>query len=178
MADEGHPRHPPAPKAKPNCLRAAGISCLAAAIVGVAIGLWIVNLISRNPALKKAYTEAQAVAQCQMNLQNPRSEQDVSGALERYARRNSKYPTSLEELYPDFLEERAVLHCPADPRPESTVSYEYTPPSADDSPSAIVIECDRHVVVKGQPPWTLQLRRDGRIVRHQPVPRTSPVEPK
>jgi hypothetical protein len=75
--------------------------------------------------------------------------QEIGGALSRYAVRNQKYPEKLADLYPEFLENRSALHCPSDPSPSSTVSYDYFPPKIDSPDSTIVLTCRRHALMKG-----------------------------
>ena len=140
-----------------NCLRAVGVSCLVVVIAGIAMGFFFVNLLTKNPVFRRIYKEAQSIAQCQLNLQ------EIGGALDRYSRRNGKYPATLEELYPNFLEKRSFLHCPADPRRINVISYKYTPPTIKSPPSTTVIECKRHVVLEGQPPWIVSLHKDGKV---------------
>ena len=158
MTHEGYRGVSPA-STQSSCLRTTGITCLVAVVVGIAIIVWLVTMVTKYPALRHA-------AECQANLQNPDpdNQQDISGALERYARKKGKYPASLEELYPNFLENRKILHCPADKRPVRIVSYEYTPPAVKAPPSVVVIRCDRHVIISGRPPLVLLLHKDGKIV--------------
>lgn len=163
------PSEPPiAPTTRSNCLRTAGITCLVLVVAGAALGLWFVNMMTKNPAVRQAYKGARLIADCQVNLEQ------IGGALERYSRRNEKYPSSLAELHPNFLENKAALHCPADRRPLEVISYDYDPPSPKDSPDTPVIECKRHVVVEGQPPWTLTLQKDGRVIKQGYIPREPP----
>ena len=171
MTDEGHPAGPAAPGARPNCLRTVGITCLVSLVVGVAIVAWIAIMISKNPTFRQVYSGAYLAAECQKNLQHPdpHNTQDISGALERYARRNGKYPASLKELYPNFLENRRTLHCPADSRPVGVVSYEYTPPAMNAPPTTVVIRCGRHAIIRGQPPLVLLLYKDGRVCTQKPA---------
>ncbi|HUV04134.1 MAG TPA: hypothetical protein VMX94_03405 [Armatimonadota bacterium] len=131
---------------------------MVAVVIGIAVIVWLVTMVSKYPALRHA-------AECQANLQNPdpKNQQDISGALERYARKKGKYPAGLEELHPNFLENRKILHCPADKRPVRIVSYEYAPPAMNAPPGTVVIRCDRHVIIRGRPPLALMLHKDGRI---------------
>lgn len=166
------------PVRRSDCLRTAGITCLVLVVVGAGIALWIAGMVYKNPTMKRVYNSAQFVAQCQMNLQHPNNAhgQSIGAALERYVRRNGEYPASLADLYPDFLEDRSVLHCPADERPEDVVSYEYIRPKVDDPGGTIVVRCKRHVVIEGQPPVVLMLDKDGRIKRQGYERITQPAE--
>ena len=163
------PVRPSAPTTKSNCLRVAGITCLVVVVIGILIGVWIFNALSKNPAFQKAYKEAQLRTQCKENLE------EIGGALQRYSRRNGKYPATLAELCPNFLENEAALHCPADRRPDPY--YEYYAPAVDALPTAVVAECKRHTVLENQPPWKLSLRKDGKVILKGYSPRGGPPEP-
>lgn len=160
MTEDSYPTGSTARTTQSNCLKAAGITCLIVVIVGLALVIWTVTLVTRNPAIKRAYNQSKLVVQCQMNLQ------EIGGALERYSKRNGQYPGTLDELYPSFITKKEILHCPSDPRPKNTVSYEYHQPAMDAPGSFTVVECKRHVVVEGQPPWTISLFKDGRVTKH------------
>ena len=166
MTNEDHsfPLIAPVTNNKSSCVKTAGITCLAALIAGIIVVIWSVNYVLRNPALSKAFSEAQLMAQCQIQLQ------EIGGALERYSKRNEKYPAGLAELYPNFLEKRSVLHCPADRRAKDVVSYEYTPLAMDAPPATVVVECKHHIMIKDQPPWTISLYKNGRVGRQTYMP--------
>jgi len=178
MANEIQPVEPTAPRTKSNCLVAVGVTCLVIVIVGVLLLLWFVRMMTKNPAIQQAYSGARLVAECQFHLQNPNSPQNISAALERFKTRNGRYPDKLDDVCPDFLDNRAILHCPADTRPKDVVSYEYYPPPVDAPGSSVVVECKRHVIVKGQPPMVLMLTKDGKVLRSNFTPSTGPAEPK
>ena len=178
MSNEVRPPETTAPRTKSNCLMAAGITCLVLVIVGVLVLLWIIRMVGTNPTFKQAFSGAKMVAECQFHLQNPNNPQNISAALERYRTRNGRYPDKLEDLCPDFLENRAILHCPADSRPTDVVSYEYTKPAPDAPGSTVVVECNRHILIEGQPPHVLSLTKDGRILKPNFMSHTSPMETK
>jgi len=146
-------------------------------IVGIAVAFWIYRMMAKNPAIRQAYGQARFVAECQMHLQNPNSPDDIADALERYAKRNGKYPASLEELHPNFLANKAILHCPADPHPNNTVSYEYYPPAIHAPGTTIVVQCRRHRVFEDQPPLVLSLYKNGQVAKQGYTPRSGPAEP-
>ena len=160
MANEGYPRPP---STQSTCLKAAGITCLVVVVVGIAFAALAAFVILRNPAVKRG----RLALQCRMNLQNPNEAQDISDALERYVRRNGKYPARLEDLYPNFLEEKTILHCPADPRPADVASYQYTPPAMDALPSIVVVKCYRHRIIPDQPPLVILLRKNGQLTMQE-----------
>jgi type II secretory pathway pseudopilin PulG len=153
-------------------VRAAGIGCLALIIVAFLSGLWIARLVTKNPVMHKVWSESQRIAQCQLQLQ------EIGGALDRYNSRNGKYPASLDELYPVFLEKKETLHCPSAPGPKDTPSYEYTPPDANTPADAAVAVCNLHVIIEGQPPLTITLLKNGTVVRKTPKIHGSPTAPK
>ena len=178
MANEDASTQPTAPSTRSSCLKTAGITCLVVLILGTAVVLWGFKQLLKNPAFNKAFSAGRSMSQCQMNLQNPGSGQDISDALERYAKRNGRYPAGLAELYPNFLENKAVLHCPADSRPADTVSYDYRPPDVNAPPTTVVVECRRHTILEGQPPWVIFLRKDGKVLKEGYKPRSGPPEPR
>lgn len=162
-----------------NCLKTAGITCLVVLVIMIAVGAWIIHTMSRNETIRTAFSGARLVAECQTNLRDPApgAHQDVSRAIDRYVRRHGKYPNSLDELYPTFLEDRTCLHCPADASDKDTISYEYTQPAMDAPGDTVIVECRRHVLVQGQPPLVLQLLKDGRVLRQGYIPRGERTEP-
>ena len=166
------PIRPTRPNTGSNCLKSCATAALVVFVAAVALILLFKDSIVENPMVKTAMV----AAECQGNLSNPANEQNISAALDRYVTRNGRYPETLEELYLTYLKNRNVLHCPADPRPKNIVSYKYTPPEVDAPGSTVVIECDRHKIVEGQPPLVLHLLKDGRVDR--PMPETRPPTPK
>lgn len=178
MPNVDFPAEPAPPRTKSNCLAASGITCLVLLIISVLGFIWIARMVTKNPAANQFYNEAKLIAQCQLNLQDPGGAQDVYDALERYSTRYGKYPAKLADLYPTFLEDKSVLHCPADPRPKDVVSYDYTPPAPDAPGPTVMVECKRHVLMEGQPPLILKLRKDGQIDKQNFVPTTKTVKPR
>ena len=167
MTNEDMPVPAPAPK-KSSCMRALAITLLIAVVVAVLVMFWVFKYLFKNEAFQKAFNQAQARQQCKANLE------EIGGALERYSRRNKAYPTSLDQLYPNFLENKAVLHCPADPN--QGVSYDYYPPAMNAPGTTLVAECRRHVAFENQPPWKLQLFKDGKVISQGYLPRSAPEE--
>lgn len=156
----------------PGCWKSLGITCLVVAVVGIALLIWGFFSISKNPVFKRAMSEAQLLAKCQIQLK------EIGGALRRYESRHGKFPASLEELYPNFLENRAMLHCPADKRDASVVSYGYTPPGPDAPGSTKVAACRFHVLVEGQPPVVVNLTKEGKVVSEERRHRGGPLTPR
>jgi len=157
-----------------------GAGCLLAmlwlnglALVGAGLALWgFLFLWNENPAIRSAYSQVQLLAKCQIQLK------EIGGALRRYESRHGKFPASLEELYPNFLENRAMLHCPADKRDASVVSYGYTPPGPDAPGSTKVAACRLHVLVEGQPPVVVNLTKEGKVVSEERRHRGGPLTPR
>ena len=169
-------QQPTPPRAKSNCFVVGGITCLVVVVIGILLTIWLVTWASRNPTFKKAIGGAKLVAECQLHLADPSGSQDIYDALERYKSRNGKYPAKLADLYPTFLEDRSVLHCPADTSGKDVVSYEYYPPAKNAPGSTVIVECRRHVLMDGQPPLTLQLTKDGQVLKQGYAPHGGPAE--
>ena len=167
MADENPPILSPAPK-KSGWMRALAITLLIVVVVGMFALFWVFKFLFKNEAFKKAFSDAQARQQCKINLE------EIGGALERYSRRNKQYPATLDLLYPNYLENQASLHCPSDPKPG--VSYDYYPPAMNAPPKTLVAECQRHIAFENQPPWKIQLFKDGTVTVQGFLPRNAPPE--
>ena len=159
----------PAPRSGPNCLKSMGIGCLV--IIAVLLA------ISFIPGPQKMLGAAALAAQCQLNLYNPDNNQNISEALDRYVTKNGSYPDKLEDLYPEFLTDKRVLHCPADPRPQNVVSYDYNKPSMDAPDDTIIIKCKRHVIFKGKPNPIIVLRKNGKARLENPPLNTPTLKP-
>jgi hypothetical protein len=89
------------------------------------------------------------------------NEQTIVAALNRYATKYNQYPEKLESLYPRFIEDRKVLHCPSDPRPTDIVSYEYHRPKIDSPDSTVLVTCSRHTPFRNLPSVIVGVRKDG-----------------
>lgn len=170
------PQQPTPPRAKSNCFVVGGITCLVVVVIGVVLIILGVRWASQNPQIRKAVGSAQLRTECQLHLANPSGSQDIYDALERYKTRNGKYPAKLADLYPTFLEDKSVLHCPADTSGKDVVSYEYYPPAMDAPANMVIVECRRHVIVDGQSPMVLQLTKDGQVLNQGYAPHGGPAE--
>jgi hypothetical protein len=164
MSVEEMPPAEPGAKGRSSCLRAAGISCISILVAIVAITVWIYFLVTRNPVYRHAYNQAILVAECQLQLQDRSTGVDIGDALERYARRNGRYPSSLEELYPNFLDNRALLYCPADKVATGASSYKYIRPALNAPGETPVVICRNHPVLADQEPWMLTLYKNGKVI--------------
>ena len=164
------------PRTRSNCFVVGGITCLVLVVIIAGLTIWGIILASRNPQIKKAVSSAQLRAACQLHMSNPSTGQDIYDALERYRTRYGQYPAKLADLYPTFLEDRSVLHCPADTRAKDVVSYDYYPPAANAPGSTVIVECKRHIILEGQPPLALQLTKDGQVLSQGFTPHSGPVE--
>lgn len=159
--------HSPATKTaviKPNYLRACGLSCVLAIIIAAVLAVFIFGLINKNPVFHKTFSNAKLVVECQLNLSNEGS-RSVSKAIERYVRRNGKYPERLEDLYPVFLDDKDILHCPADLSAGDSISYEYYKPEMDAIPSTVIVRCRHHIMGDDQPSWEIALLKDGKVAK-------------
>lgn len=169
MENEEYPPRPVAPdKTQSSCIRAAGMTCLVVAVIGLIVGFWIFRTLTRNPVFQKAYQGAMQRKQCEQNLT------EIGGALQRYANRNGAYPDSPAKLYPNFIEKSELLHCPADPT-DKAVSYEYAPPAMNAPPTTIVAACRRHKILEDHPPIGLFLLKDGRVISEDKSERENPL---
>lgn len=69
----------------------------------------------------------------------------ISKGLEQYTNDfNGNFPPSLEVLYPGYVSDKIVFHCPIDFIPERKISYLYTRPDKTDPDTMIVVSCERH----------------------------------
>ncbi|MDI6826875.1 MAG: hypothetical protein QME62_00150 [Armatimonadota bacterium] len=159
MSDQEYPYTPPKPESKLSCLKIGAISCLVLVLVIIIGSYWLYRVIASNPAFKKGFEEVKAMATCTAQLQ------EIYRALERYNQKNGRYPSSLGELYPDYLENRKILFCPSDKSPSGQSSYVYYPPSPNAPSDTIILECRHHIIIEGQPPQVIKLRKDGRMER-------------
>jgi hypothetical protein len=105
----------------------------------------------------------------------------IHGALKRYETRHGEYPQRLAALSPTFIRQRSLLHCPADPSPGDTISYEYSRPESDDARGAVdgeatLLTCQHHQIqVAGRRAlYVLRLRRDGTVTRETAVADLTP----
>lgn len=157
---------------KHGCVRTLGISCLVLAIMSAVLVAIIAIVATRNPAVRRLYSSGKSVGICELQMA------EIGAALDRYVTKNGKYPHRLTDLYPKFLENRGLLHCPADPRPKNVVTYVYFQPRISDPGSKIVLMCTHQVSVPGQPPVPVRvlLFKNGRVKTEvgRPLPSVSP----
>ncbi len=159
MADLNTPRRrTTVPVQGSSCLRTTTVGCLLLLVFGFLISMWIFNRLMKVPAYRDYKVCAEHVV-------------EIGKAIDRYHLRTGEYPSSLEKLYPSFLEKRDVLHCPRDNNPRDTISYQYTPPTEKSPPDTIIISCKRHILMPGQSPTEVALRKDGKLATpaFQPV---------
>ncbi len=154
MSNQEYQYSPPQPEKKSSCLKISAISCLVLVVVIIAGSYWLYRVIARSPEFKTGFEEIKAMSMCTAHLQG------INKALERYYQRNGKYPSSLGELYPDYLEDREILFCPT-----GQTSYIYYQPSPNAPSNTVILECRHHIIAKDQPPIVLRLRKDGRLER-------------
>ncbi|MDO8587205.1 MAG: hypothetical protein Q7T82_09210 [Armatimonadota bacterium] len=118
-----------------------------------------VLVVMRTDTFKGLMGQAQVAAKCQVQLQT------ISAALHRHEISRGEYPQSLDMLYPDYLPSRSAFRCPADPRDPNSgpPSYSYTKPAKEASETSVVCVCDRHRIVKDQPPVRIMLLKNGEV---------------
>lgn len=142
-----------------GCAKTAGISCLVLAILSAVLVAITIIIATKNPVVRQLYSSGKSVGICELQMV------EIGAALQRYVTKNGKYPDRLADLYPKFLENRGLLHCPADRRTKNVVTYVYFQPQTSDSGSKIVLMCTHQVVVPGQPavPIRVLLFKNGRV---------------
>lgn len=140
------------PRRSFGCLRVTGISCLVVFLIGLVGWIWLYNMVMKVPRFRDYRICVEHVVQ-------------IGGALQRYSQRNGHFPDSLAQLYPDFLDRRVLLHCPADKRPVDVISYDYKRPDAKAPATTVVLTCRRHVLMDRQPPVVISLQKDGQLVK-------------
>ena len=87
----------------------------------------------------------------------------AGAALERYARKNDKYPDKLADLVPDYLPV-SDLHCPADKSDPKTITYIYTKQDINAPGKAVLLTCDRHKFGQSTTPILLQYLKNGDVI--------------
>jgi len=97
----------------------------------------------------------------------------LAAALDRYARDTGKYPERLDDVFPDYLDRKSVLRCPADqetPEGESSFVYDRPQPGQVD---AAILECRHHASL------VIRIRARGKLVPGQTLwmPQTQPLSP-
>ena len=69
----------------------------------------------------------------------------ISRALKEYLKDyNGNFPPSLWTLYPKYVKDPFIFHCPLDCCPERIISYLYTPPDRTDPDTTVILSCERH----------------------------------
>lgn len=71
----------------------------------------------------------------------------IREALKKYIKdHNGEFPNTLEELFPDYIKDPYILHCPIDFNTNRLVSYLYTKPHKTDPENKIILSCERHYI--------------------------------
>lgn len=131
-----------------SCTQAIGISCIVLLLIIAGLTYWLYTIFKKNPSMEY-------MGECMMNMGQ------ISGALDRYKQKKGEYPQKLEDLYPNFLEDISVLHCPSDSSPINKPSYEYEIPNKKDPPDTIVVCCKRHKIMNTEM-W-LCVQKNGKL---------------
>lgn len=88
-----------------------------------------------NPSVMRT---AESLAKCQTKLH------EVAGALDRYNNDTGHLPSSLDELYPTYLPDKANLRCPADLAPTNHSSYVLRKGLKWGEGTEVVVYCPHH----------------------------------
>jgi len=135
-----------------SCFRTIGITFLVLFVLGIPALFLIARVAFQIPNVRLYVT-------CTQHAQT------ISFALDRYATKNGKYPQKLDELYPDYIEDKSILLCPLDKHPDGGSSYTYTRPSLDAPGDTIILTCKRHIIFPGQPPMLVAVTKDGQVLK-------------
>lgn len=128
------------------------MGCTAFAILLIGISLILVPILFKllsSPRFQEKALQMRRLEECIKNLK------DLRSALERYREATGDYPSQLEDLRPLYLKDPSILHCPNDPRPPATTSYQYQKPLSP-QPDTPLLTCPWH-------PHPPSIRLDGRI---------------
>lgn len=162
MSIETPPVNAPPVKKNTSCLKVGGITCLTMLILALALTYFLYMKISKTTVFKDAFSSASLMTKCMPHLA------EISGALNRYNQKKGAYPDKLIDLYPTFLEDKANLHCPADPSPADNVSYTYKKPDKKTLSTDVVVSCDRHKLLNSTA--LLVILKNGKIVQYTVPP--------
>jgi hypothetical protein len=128
---------------------------LAAIVAGVLAGG--INACVRQGGMDLLVARDRAAEQCRTNLT------EIGKALREYAAEHEgRYPPSLAELSPDYIERTSALHCPLQREGDPGAGYLFPGAGAESPPEHAVIVCDdraRHRNSTGG----LILRADGTV---------------
>lgn len=141
-----------------SCWAIGGITCLTLLIITIALIYFLYVKFSKTPVFKNAYSNATQMSECIPHLG------EISGALDRYKQKKGAYPAGLNDLYPDFLEDKSNLHCPSDASPTDTVSYTYERPDSKTQSEDRVVICSRHSLMNVG--VLLVIQKNGKIAQY------------
>jgi hypothetical protein len=131
---------PPGPPVRrgPSCWLIGGLTCLGIVVLVIIAVIVMTVAFTHSPAGKKftsgfgsAVREGTVAGMCRKNMQT------IQGAIVRYHDHTGHYPSQLTDLLPDYLTDRAILHCSLDTNPDPDhVSYVYSKPTASTASNA------------------------------------------
>lgn len=128
------------------------------AIVGV---LAIVGLIMLLMYLMKM-PSIRDIMLCRTNMVS------VGNAIGRYYDFTGSYPTNLSDIKKEYLANPAVLRCPLDKSEDNKPSYKYNRPGPNAGDKFVILECDRHRLMKDMPVSKLILYKNGMVEMEKP----------
>ena len=147
--------------------------CITLALAALLLGLGFTLAVMNTTSGRARWHWMQDVAACQQNLE------ELSGALDRAYSDKGHLPTSLESVYPTYLQSRSNLRCPLDERKGKGTTYRYDPAAGWGGGDRIVVWCQMHPPPPEWNPlmrqWPLPsipvIRSDGSValVRQPPV---------
>lgn len=132
----------------PGCFRTVGITFVVLAALAIPVLFWLSHMVMKVPRLRN-------FALCTIQVE------EIGGALNRYAKMYDRYPDTIDELYPRFIENKSVLHCPSDSSKTDKTSYQYAKPSLDAPADKIMVTCTRHTPFEKGTHVLVGVRKDG-----------------
>ena len=133
------------------------LGCGLTTIVLIIVCGWLAYKILKTPGMRGFVEET---LQCRDQLT------EIHAALMRYEASNRVFPAELSDLVPEYLESRAIFHCPSDKSPEDVQSYKYWRPTEDTPGSTIILSCTHHFLPGGEG-MTLSIRKNGRFANER-----------
>ncbi len=145
-----------------SCFRIVGISCAIILLILSVMIFLVYRTFKKNPSVSNLSVCIQNMAQ-------------LNGAINRYVEKKGDYPAQLNDIYPNFLDKKECMHCPADTSTSKETNYEYAKPEKNSKPETVIIKCKRHKLMKSDV-W-LFLQKNGKIKQYilQPGSNNEPI---
>jgi hypothetical protein len=150
---------PPPARSGSNPWKWAFIGCGGGCALIVVAFIVITVVIAKSPQFQQAIKQVTEVPmQAKSSLA---SLNDIHAGLQAYVKKHKKYPKKLEELVPDQLPASKLTPPSLAVPPE----FIYKQPGKDAAGDFAVVELTfpAPIPVPGATPWTLKLRKDGKI---------------